>query len=100
MDTAKDIMVTTFHTVRPDNSIAEAAGLFEKVSREEDRRIFGMIVTDDTDRLIGMISMYDVLLFVRPKTHSRVGIHGRRRYFEASWNTSARGLIPSWSKTL
>ncbi len=67
MFTAEDVMVTTFHTLRPDVSVAEAAKLFEKATVEEGRRVFGMIVLDESGGLAGMLSMYDILLFVRPK---------------------------------
>jgi CBS domain-containing protein len=67
MLTARDIMVKTFHTLNPKLSIEEAAKLFKKASEQEQRRIFGMIVTDQSGQLIGMMSMYDILLFIRPK---------------------------------
>lgn len=67
MFTAEDVMVTTFHTLRPDVSVADAAKLFEKATVEEQRRVFGMIVLDESGCLAGMLSMYDILLFVRPK---------------------------------
>jgi CBS domain-containing protein len=71
MFTARDVMATKFHTLRADVSLLDAITLFKRVSREEPRRIFGMIVTDEAGRLIGMLSMYDILLFVRPK-HVRI----------------------------
>lgn len=60
-------MTRTFHTLRPDVSIAEAANAFMRAGEEEKRRIFGMMVTDPEGRLVGMMSMYDLLLFIRPK---------------------------------
>ncbi len=60
-------MATRFRTLRADLTIMEAIKLFKRASEEEQRRIFGMIVTDEAGRLIGMLSMYDLLLFVRPK---------------------------------
>jgi len=65
--TAADIMYTKFNTLRPDVAISEAVRMFRKSSEKERKKIFGMMVTDDTGRLIGMISMYDILLFIRPK---------------------------------
>jgi CBS domain-containing protein len=65
--TAKDIMDTRFHTLRPHIPISEAVKLFRKAGEEEKRKIFGMMVTDDQGHLIGMLSMYDILLFIRPK---------------------------------
>ncbi|MBM4326110.1 MAG: CBS domain-containing protein [Deltaproteobacteria bacterium] len=67
MFTARNVMATTFCTLRADMTIMEAIKLFQRASREEQRRIFGMIVTDEAGRLLGMLSMYDILLFVRPK---------------------------------
>jgi len=65
--TAKDIMYTEFNTLRPDIPISEAVRMFRKASEKEQKKVFGMMVTDDAGRLIGMISMYDILLFIRPK---------------------------------
>ncbi len=67
MATAKDVMSTSFHTLDPDISISEAVRMFKKASEEEKQKVFGMMVTDDDGRLVGMLSMYDILLFVRPK---------------------------------
>jgi len=68
--TAKDIMSTKFHTLAPHTPLNDAVKLFKQASREEDRKIFGMMVTDTEGCLVGMISMYDILLFLRPKhTH-------------------------------
>lgn len=65
--TAKDIMYTRFHTLQPCIPISEAVKFFRKAGEEEQRKIFGMMVTDDRGHLIGMLSMYDILLFIRPK---------------------------------
>jgi CBS domain-containing protein len=68
--TAGDIMTTRFHTLAPQTPLNEAVKLFKQASKEEGRKIFGMMVTDSEDRLVGMISMYDILLVLRPKhTH-------------------------------
>lgn len=64
---ARDIMDTGFHTISPQTPISEAVTVFKQASREEGRRIFGMMVLDDDGKLIGMLSMYDILLFMRPK---------------------------------
>ncbi len=65
--TVKDVMITQFHTLRPDMPISEAVGMFKRAAEQESRKIFGMMVTDPEGRLIGMLSMYDILLFIRPK---------------------------------
>jgi CBS domain-containing protein len=67
MIVAKDVMTRTFHTLSPELPVTEAARLFKKAGEEEQRKIFGMVVTDSGGRLIGMMSMYDILLIVRPK---------------------------------
>ncbi len=65
--TARDVMTTRVHTLKPEQTVADAVRIFREASEEEGRKVFGMIVTDDADRLIGMLSMYDILLFIRPK---------------------------------
>jgi CBS domain-containing protein len=64
---AGDIMDTRFHTLRPQETIAQAVKTFRSASREEGKKVFGLIVVDDADRLVGMLSMYDILLFIQPK---------------------------------
>ncbi|NLI81991.1 MAG: CBS domain-containing protein [Deltaproteobacteria bacterium] len=64
---ARDLMDTRFHTLRPHQSIGEAVRMFHRASEEEGKRIFGLMVTDDEDHLVGMLSMYDILVFVQPK---------------------------------
>jgi CBS domain-containing protein len=65
--TAQDVMTNRFHTLRPGITIAEAVRQFKTASQEEGRKVFGMMVTDEDGRLIGMLSMYDILLLIRPK---------------------------------
>ena len=64
---ARDIMDTRFHTLRPEQSVADAVKLFRTASEQEGKKIFGLMVTDAQERLVGMLSMYDILLFIRPK---------------------------------
>ncbi len=64
---ARDIMDTGFHTISPQTPISEAVKIFKQASGKEGRRIFGMMVLDDSGKLVGMLSMYDILLFMRPK---------------------------------
>ncbi|RTZ96360.1 MAG: signal transduction protein [Deltaproteobacteria bacterium] len=65
--TARDVMTTRLHTLKSDQTVADAVRIFRKASEEEGRKVFGMTVTDESNRLIGMLSMYDILLFIRPK---------------------------------
>ena len=65
--TARDVMTPRVHTLKSDQTVADAVRIFHKASEEEGRKVFGMTVTDESNRLIGMLSMYDILLFIRPK---------------------------------
>lgn len=65
--TAADIMTTEFPTLLPETPLNEAIRIFRQSSQQPGRRLFGIIVTDGNDRLVGMLSMYDVLLYLRPK---------------------------------
>ncbi len=65
--TARDIMETDFFTVRPDSTVPEAVRAFKEATRKLDRRVFGMAVVNQDGQLVGMISMYDILVLMRPK---------------------------------
>ena len=69
---AKDIMSKEFHYLNPGQSILEAIDLFKTAAKAEGKKIFGMMVIDD-DRLVGMLSMYDILIYIQPK---HIGILG------------------------
>jgi CBS domain-containing protein len=64
---ARDVMRTRFWTLKAGNTIAEAVNRFREASREQGKNVFGMMVTDDRDHLVGMLSMYDILLFIQPR---------------------------------
>jgi CBS domain-containing protein len=67
---ARDVMDTRFHTLKPGLTVAEAVKIFQRASRESGRQVFGLLVVDDGERLVGMLSMYDIFLLLRPKhTH-------------------------------
>ncbi len=65
--TAADIMTTRFPTLHPETPITDAIQIFRETSRQQGRRLFGMIVTGEDYHLAGMLSMYDILLYLRPK---------------------------------
>lgn len=65
--TARDIMNTQFHTLSPDLPVSEAVKQFKSASQQEGRKVFGMMVLNSQKELIGMLSMYDILLYMRPK---------------------------------
>jgi CBS domain-containing protein len=64
---ASDIMQTRFHTLSPGDTIAQAVKYFESAGGSDKKKIFGLMVTDHSDHLVGMLSMYDILLFIQPK---------------------------------
>ena len=64
---ARDIMEHRFHTLHPDMTIREAVQAFRDATREEGKKVFGMLVTDNRGHLVGMLSMYDILIFIQPK---------------------------------
>ena len=64
---AGDIMQTRFHTLSPGDTIAAAVKCLQSASASEKKKIFGLMVTDHHDHLVGMLSMYDILLFIQPK---------------------------------
>lgn len=68
---ARDIMDTRFHLLRPQDTLSEAVAMFQAASQAEGKKIFGLMVVDENDRLVGMLSMYDILLFIQPK-HVRI----------------------------
>lgn len=68
---ARNIMDTRFHTINPRDTISNAVRTFQKVSQAEKKNIFGLMVTDDNGHIVGMLSMYDILLFIQPK-HSHI----------------------------
>lgn len=64
---ARDIMDTRFHTLRPGDMVAYAVQQFQVASLSENKNIFGLMVTDENEHLVGMLSMYDILQFIQPK---------------------------------
>ena len=64
---AREIMQTGFRTLSPRDTIAEAVQHFQSAIEDERKKVFGLMVTDDNDQLVGMLSMYDILLFIQPK---------------------------------
>jgi CBS domain-containing protein len=59
---ARDLMVSEFDTVPPEAPLADAVRLMRNpVKGAAARRVFGLMVVDENDILVGMISMFDVL---------------------------------------
>lgn len=65
--TAREVMDTRFFTLRPEISIGDAVHVFTRASQELHRTVFGLMVTDAEKKLVGMVSMYDIFLLLRPK---------------------------------
>jgi len=60
-------MDTRYSTLSPRMTIGEAFRVFQKAGEEHRQIVFGMVVTDAAGQLLGMLSMYDILLLIRPK---------------------------------
>ena len=65
--TARDVMDTGYSTLSPQMTIGEAFRVFQKAGEAHQQIVFGMVVTDAAGQLLGMLSMYDILLLIRPK---------------------------------
>lgn len=70
---ARDVMKTRFHFLHPKLSVVKAIRIFKTAGEKEGKRLFGMMVIDDDEHLVGMLSMFDILLYVQPK---HIGILG------------------------
>jgi CBS domain-containing protein len=65
--TARDVMDTCYSTLYPEMNIGEAVRVFHKAGEERRQIVFGMVVTGAQGQLLGMLSLYDILLLIRPK---------------------------------
>lgn len=65
--TAREVMDTGYSALSPRMTIGEAVRVFQTAGQEHQRIVFGMVVTDAAGQLLGMLSMYDILLLIRPK---------------------------------
>ena len=65
--TARDVMDDCFQSLRPEMSIAEAVRIFERAGRVSGAKVFGLMVTDASRTLVGMLSIYYIFLLLRPK---------------------------------
>jgi len=60
-------VVNDYETISPEASVKEAAKLiFNGKVRTTGYKPFGVMVVDDTGRLLGMVSMFDILYHLRP----------------------------------
>jgi len=60
-------MDTRYSTLSPRMTIGEAFRVFQAAGEERQQTVFGMVVTDAAGQLLGMLSLYDLLLLIRPK---------------------------------
>lgn len=64
---AKDLMIPLQDYLRPDNTLKEAVNLLKAARRGEEKvGVKGLPVLDDKGRLVGMLSMRDILKAVFP----------------------------------
>lgn len=70
---AQDIMDRHFHFLNPMDSLSHAVQQLKTASETEKKMIFGMMVIDDRDKLVGMLSMFDILQFIRPRNIEILG---------------------------
>lgn len=66
-DTAREVMERRFLTIQPEMTIREAVQVFRQAGEATGRRVFGLLVVDGAGKLVGMLSMYDIFLLLRPK---------------------------------
>lgn len=72
---AKDLMVPVYDYLRPDSSLMEAVNLLRTATRGEQRfGVMGLSVLDKTGKLVGMLSMIDVLKAVYPSYMSMMDL--------------------------
>jgi predicted transcriptional regulator len=88
---AKDIMVSSFDTIHVDAPAEEA---IHKISngkvRETGYKTVSLMVTDDFNKLIGVVTMFDVLYHLRPD-FLNFGINGE----ELKWEGRIESLCNS-----
>ncbi len=65
--TARDVMDDCFQTLRPEMTISQAVKEFQLAVRVSGARVFGLMVKDASGALVGMLSIYDIFLLLRPK---------------------------------
>ncbi len=69
----REVMNPNYRFLLPQQTIAEAISAFKTTSDSEGTHVFGMLVIDENNHLVGMLSMYDILQFIKPKNTSILG---------------------------
>jgi len=86
---AKDIMATTFDKISQKAFVDEAAKkILNGRIRGTGHKTISLIVVDDYDNLVGIISMYDILYHLRP-TFLNFGVDGH----EFRWDGQIDKLV-------
>lgn len=86
---AKDIMVTSFDKINQDDLIEKASQMILNGRvRETGHKTISLIVVDDVDNLVGILSMFDILYHLRP-TFLNFGIDGH----ELQWDGQISKLV-------
>ena len=71
----KDLMIPIHDYLKPDNNLREAVNLLRDAVRGETQTgVMGLPVLDDTGKLIGMLSMMDILRAVYPSYMSMMNL--------------------------
>jgi len=86
---AKDTMVTSFDKINQEALIEEASQMILNGRvRETGHKTISLIVVDDFDNLVGILSMFDILYHLRP-TFLNFGIDGH----ELRWDGQILKLV-------
>lgn len=89
---AKDIMATEFDTVHSDQPVETAIKMiFRGRMRETGDKTTSLMVVDDNNRFVGIVTLFDILYHLRP---------GFLNYGVDSKDVSWRGLIQRCKKEL
>ena len=71
----KDLMVPVYDYLRPDSSLKEAVNLLRTAIRGKDKvGVMGLSVLDEKGKLVGMLSMTDILKAVYPSYMSMMNL--------------------------
>jgi CBS domain-containing protein len=74
---AKDLMVPVYDYLRPDSTLNEAVNLLRTAVRGEQKfGVMGLSVLDEKEKLVGMLSMTDILKAVYPSYMSMMNLGG------------------------
>jgi CBS domain-containing protein len=92
---AKDLMIPLQDYLRPENTLREAVNLLKTAKRGEERvGVKGLPVLDENGRLIGMLSMRDILKAVFPFYLSMMDLG------DFTWDGMVEGIAKRTSERL